>query len=176
MVNILKYFIEEPEREFHIRELARLTKKSPTTISKYLKNYKKRKILISKERFNHVLYKANTENRAYKDIKLWYNLKKIRKSGLIDYLIEEYNYPEAIILFGSFKKAENIPKSDIDLLIITPLKKRINLEKFEKRLNHEIQLFIHSSKEIDIMKTKNKELLNSFINGLVLEGYWEIYK
>ena len=176
MDKILKPFIKEPEREFHIRELARINKKSPTTISKYLSKYGGKNILTAKRRLNHLLYKANLESPIFKQIKLFYNLRKLRESGLIDYLIGEFNNPEAIILFGSFRKAEDIPKSDIDLLIITPSNKEINLTRYEKLLNHKIQLFLCSHKKIDEMKTKNKELLNNFINGIVLEGFWEIFR
>lgn len=176
MDNTLEHFMKEPEREFHIRELAKLTKKSPTTISKYLNLYKKEQLLTYKNKFNHLLYKANIENKAFKDAKLFYNIKKLRSSGLIEYLGEEFNHPEAITLFGSFRKAEDIASSDIDILIITPIKKEVNLSRFEKYLGHNIQLFLHSSKEIEEMKVKNKELLNSFINGLVLHGFWEVFK
>ncbi len=176
MDNLLEYFIKEPEREFHIRELAKLTKRSPTTVSKYLIKFKKDKILNSKKKFNHLFFKANIENPIFKDLKLFYNIKKLRESGLVDHLIEEFNHPEAIILFGSFRKAEDFPKSDIDMLVITSLKKEINLIKFEKILGHKIQLFLHSNKEIDNMKVKNKELLNTWANGLVLNGFWEIFK
>ena len=173
---LLEYFFEEPEREFHIRELAKLLKKSPTTISKYLNQLKKIGILISERRLNHLLFKANSNNFQFKDAKLFYNLKKIKESGLLDHLNEELNHPQTIILFGSFAKSENIKKSDIDLFIITSVKKELDLKEFEKKLGHEIQLFLHSNKEVEEMKQKKEPLLNSIINGVVLEGYWELLK
>ena len=86
-----------------------------------------------------------------------------------------YN-PEAIILFGSFAKAENIGRSDIDLLVITPAKKEVNIEKYEKNLNHKVQLFLHAKKDIEDMKNKNPKLLNNFINGVKIYGYWELFR
>ncbi len=176
MDNILEYFIKNPEREFHIRELARLTKKSPTTISKYLSNYKKQGLLTSKKRFKHILFKANSEYLLFKDFKIYSNINNLRKSGLIEYLRDEFNHPEAIILFGSYRKGEDISVSDIDILVITPLKKKVELEKFEKVLNRKIQLFLYSNNEIDKMKVNNKELLNNMINGIVIYGFWEVFK
>ncbi|MAG77828.1 hypothetical protein CL616_00520 [archaeon] len=170
-MDIIKYFIDEPEREFHVRELAKLTKKSPTTVSKYLKQLEKEKILILEKKLNHLFFKANNESSKFKDQKLFHNIKIIRKSGLTKYLNNIY-HPEVIILFGSFAKAENIERSDIDILVITPSKKEANLEKFENKLNHKIQLFLHSKKDIKIM---NKKLLNTFINGIKLSGYWELF-
>jgi len=174
-MDLIKYFLNEPEKEFHVRELAKLVKKSPTTVSKYLKQLEKENILLSEERLNHLFFKANTEHDSFKDKKLFYNLQRIRQSGLIEYICQMYN-PEAIILFGSFAKAENIGRSDIDLLVITPAKKEVNIEKYEKNLNHKVQLFLHAKKDIEDMKNKNPKLLNNFINGVKIYGYWELFR
>lgn len=176
MDKLLKYFIVEPEREYHIRELAKLTKLSPTTISKYLNEFSKKEILVFRKKFNHLLFKADNENPNFRDIKFSYNLRILRESGLIDFLIKEFNHPKAIILFGSFAKAEDNLNSDIDILIITPIRKDVDLKKFENILKHKIQLFLHSNKEIDKIKIKNKELINNWVNGIRLYGFWEIFK
>ena len=123
-----------------------------------------------------MLFKANTESKKFIDLKIMENLKKIRESGLLEYLNNEFNNPQAIILFGSFAKGENIQKSDVDMLVITPSKKELNLEGYNKYLGHKIHLFLFSEKEINQMKDKNKELINNFINGIVLDGYWELLK
>ena len=149
--------------------------KSPTTVSKYLDQLKQQGILISKKKFNHLFYRA-ADNFNFKDLKLNYNIKKIRDSGLIEYMIKEYNYPEVISLFGSFRKAENFSESDIDLIVISPLKKKLDFSKFEGKLGHKIQVFQHTKKSIEEMKIKNKELLNNFVNGYILYGYWELFK
>lgn len=175
MDNITELFIKEPEREFHIREIAKIIKKSPTTVSKYAYELKKMGLLRSKNISNHILFKSNNENSQFKAIKRNYNLKNISSSGLTTHLEEELN-PEAIILFGSFAKGEDIPKSDIDIAIITPSKKESNLENFEKKLKHNIQLFLYSKKDIEEMKKKNKELLNNLINGTVIYGFWEVFR
>lgn len=173
MDNFLKPFVEEPEKEFHVRQLSKIFKKSPTTISMHLKNFEKKEILISQRKLNHLFFKANSENIKFKRIKLFYNLSILDESKLIDYLEKEFN-PEAIVLFGSYAKAENGKKSDIDLLIISSDKKEINLKNFEKKIGN-IQLHIFSKRDIESMKIKNKELLNNFINGIILYGYWELF-
>ncbi|MEA3414502.1 MAG: nucleotidyltransferase domain-containing protein [Nanoarchaeota archaeon] len=174
MDKILTLFIKEPEREFHVREIAKILKRSPTTISKYLKEYKN--ILLSKNKLNHLIFKANTESTKFKQLKLNYNLNILHESGLVNYLSKEFNHPSAIILFGSFAKAENNSNSDIDLLLISSKKQEPNLKKFEKKIGHKIQLFIHSEKELEKLKIKNKELFNNWINGIVIQGYFEVLK
>ncbi len=176
MDKLLSYFFEEPEREFYVRELAKLLTLSPTTISKYLTNLQKDDLLTSKTQYNHLIFKANTDSEAFINAKCMFNLEKLRKSGLIKFLIEEYDQPEAIVLFGSYAKAENTNKSDIDLLIISPLKKELKLDKFEEKLGHPVQLFVYSKGEIEKMKKSNKNLLNSLVNGIVINGYWEVFR
>jgi len=175
MDRIINIFIENPHKEYHIRELSRILKISPTTTSKYLNKLNKEKILISKKERGHILFKADTESKAYKDLKLYSNIRKIRQSGLIDFLTSELNQPESIILFGSFRKSTNTPSSDIDLFISTPIKKEIKTEKFEKILKHNIQLFIYSKDEFKLLKKKNKELINNMINGVSLDGFLEVF-
>jgi predicted nucleotidyltransferase len=176
MDKIIEHFIKEPEREFYVREFSKLLKKSPTTISKYLKKYEKEGILTSKESLNHLFFKANSTSRMFKSIKLSYNLNQLYKLGLVDYLEGKFNHPKAIILFGSFAKAEDAKNSDIDLLIVSSNKDEPDLEKFEKKIGKSIQLHIYSEKDIELMKVKNKGLLNNLINGILLSGYLELFR
>ena len=152
MDKILEPFIKEPEREFHVRELAKLLKKSPTTISKYLKEYENKKILILESKLNHLLFKANTSSTNFRQLKLNYNLSLINESGIIEFLEDYFNQPEAIVLFGSFSKAEDNKNSDIDLLIISSKRQEPNLERFERKLEHKIQLFIHPKHELNKLR------------------------
>ena len=175
MDNILNLFFEEPEREFHVREIARIVKKSPTTISKYLTKLQKEQMLTSRTALNHKLFKADTESLNYKNSKLAYNINQIVSSKLIDYIKDKLN-PSAIILFGSFRKSENNKESDIDLLVISPEKTKLELSAFERKLKHKIQLFVHSNKDLQKMLKTNKELVNNWINGIVVYGYWEALK
>ena len=103
-----------------------------------------------------------------------YNLDLLNDSGIVDYLVRQFNHPEPIILFGSFSKAEDIPLSDIDLLVVSPSKKEIDLGSFERNLNHKVQLFVKAGD--DIKKMKNRELLNQWVNGIVLYGFLEMFK
>ncbi|MFH1065887.1 MAG: nucleotidyltransferase domain-containing protein [Nanoarchaeota archaeon] len=176
MDNILTYFLKETSREFHVRRLAKLEKKSPTTISKILNIYAKEGILKQSSRLNHIFYKANMENQKLRDLKIYYNLKLIRNSGLTVFLEKELNHPEAIVLFGSFRKGDDIEKSDIDIVVISLVKKEINLTEFEKKLRHSLQLFILLPKDIESLKKSNPELLNNIANGIVLYGFLELFR
>ena len=171
---IINLFLEYPEKEYHVREIAKLTGISPTTASKYLEALKKKNLLTSKYERNHLLYASKTDSQEYINLKVYTNLEKIRTSGLIKFLEEKLNYPSTIILFGSFAKGENISRSDIDIFILAESKKQLALEKYEKILKHEIQLFTFSKQEFNKLKKTNKELFNNIVNGYTLYGFLEV--
>jgi predicted nucleotidyltransferase len=171
--NILKLFFEKPQREFHLREIARIVKISSSTAKKYLDSLEREAIIISRKERHLRIFTANLESRKYKQLKINYNIMKIINSNMLDYLDKEMNFP-TVVLFGSWAHGENGIHSDIDLFILTNSKKKIDLSKFERRLGAEIQLFILSTKEFNEMKRKNKELVNSIINGITLSGFLKV--
>ena len=105
-----------------------------------------------------------------------YNLSLINESGIIEFLEDYFNQPEAIVLFGSFSKAEDNKNSDIDLLIISSKRQEPNLERFERKLEHKMQLFIHPKHELNKLREDNRELFNNWINGITIRGYFEALK
>lgn len=80
--NLINIFLKNPNRDYHIRELARILNKSPTTISKELKELEKTGFLISKFERNHHIYKINVENPEYKILKKISKLMKENKEFL----------------------------------------------------------------------------------------------
>lgn len=171
MNKVMALFFKKPNEEHHVRSIAKKFKISPTTASKYLKELEKKEIIKSEQKYNHLIFKANTESQNYRIIKRNHNVLQLYESGLINFLKKNYNEPETIILFGSYSKAEDTEESDIDILIITPLKKQINLEKFEKILGRNIQIFEISKRDF---KKTNVNLKTSWINGIILEGHIEL--
>ena len=176
MDNILKIFIEHPNKEFHVREIARKIKKSPTTASKCLKEYEKEGLLLSEMKLNHLIFKANTKNTRFKLRKIFENVKKINDSGIVLFLEKEFNFPEFIGLFGSFARGENNENSDIDLFVISSAKNKPSLKKYEEILSHQIHLLVFSRDSIEKMKEKNPELLNKLIRNIDLSGQWRLFK
>ncbi|MCK4670279.1 MAG: nucleotidyltransferase domain-containing protein [Nanoarchaeota archaeon] len=165
-INILRLFFEEPSREFNVREVARILKISPATASKELKTSVKKEILKGRKERSLNLYKAKLESDFYRDLKIFYNIRKFKDSELLDALNKFYLKP-TIILFGSASRGEDIEDSDFDLFIISEKTKEFpDLKKFEKKLNRKLQLIV--AKEVS--EFKNKHLINNVLNGRVLQG------
>ena len=165
-LNILRVFFENSSREFGVREIARLLKISPATASKELKELSRKGILIGRKDRIFLMYKANLDAEHYKDLKLFYNIRKIKESGLVDALNRFYAKP-AILLFGSASSGEDTEDSDFDLLIVSEKTKDFTeKQKFEKNLNRKLQIFVVKK----ISDLKNEHLVNNVLNGLVLQG------
>ena len=165
-LDTLSEIFNKPYEEFGVREFARETKISPTTASKYLEQFFKKGILKKRKERIYTLYKANLESRAYTDLKTYYSITKLRESGLIKKLHEEFLNP-TIILFGSTANGLDDKNSDIDLCIITDNKQEFSKQKyFEKKLGKELQLFIVEN----LSEIPNKHLISSIVNGISLQG------
>jgi predicted nucleotidyltransferase len=164
-INILKIFFEKPSKEFNVREVARILKISPATASKELKELAKRNFLKERKERIFIMYKANLESDDYMDLKLYYNLRKLKESGLIDALNRFYLKP-TIILFGSAVHGLDTETSDFDLLIVSEKTDSFNTKNFEGKINRKLQLLVVRH----VKELKNEHLINNVLNGIVIQG------
>lgn len=166
-LRVMRLFFEGPEKQFHIRQIARLTGISSTGIIKIVKKLKAQGILKSRKERMVEAVEADFEGR-FPHLKRAYNLISLYDCGLVKALRDFFEEPKTIILFGSYAEGADISRSDIDIAIITQKDELPNMEKFEKRLHRRIKL---------ITLTLDKaaaEFKNSLANGIVLSGYLEI--
>lgn len=164
---ILELFIEFPTKDFSIRGIARHLKLSHATILKYITDLERLKLIKKKEETLYPTYFANTESQQYKFYKRNWLVFKITESGVIDYIQKE-TLSSSIILFGSGAKATITEKSDIDIFVEAN-ETNLDLEKYEKKLNHKINLLFEPN-----INNLSKELKNNIINGIILYGFIKI--
>ena len=164
-------------QEFNLREIAKLLSVSPTAISKALPILEKEELIdIKKSKtMNLVLVSFNRGSEKAIGLKRVENLKTIYESGIINFLENEFP-GSTIILFGSYSRGddaspENLEagKSDIDIAIIGSKDKRIDLEKFEKKLEKEININFYDS-----FNKIHKHLKDNILNGILLSGGIEL--
>jgi predicted nucleotidyltransferase len=173
-IKILKPFFENPNEEFYIRELSRLLNINPTTIRQYLLKFVKEGLIEIKNGKPYDSFKAEIDKK-FLNMKLYFNLEKLRESNIIAQIERDYDYPP-IILFGSYATATDDAKSDIDLFVLTEVKKDKDYSKFEDKLNRRITLHIFSKDKFNFIKKNNVELLNNILNGITLSGRLEVFK
>jgi len=167
-LNTLKPFFEDPQREFNVRQAARILKMAPATASKRLKGFSKQGILLHRKERVLDLYRANPESTAYRDVKQYYNVTKIRNGGIIEYFDRKYLKP-TVIFFGSGAHGYDVRDSDFDFVVISEVPgiiKDDDLSSIEKKLNRRIQLFVVK----DLNDLKNNNLINNVLSGILLQG------
>ena len=157
---ILQLFFEYSNHKFKIREISKLTKVPSSSVQRYLERLKKEGLVSKENRANIIPY--------FKFNKTFFIIDKLFKTGLINYL-EETLKPSTIVVFGSARKGEYEKESDIDIFVESTIKRKLDLKEFEKKLEHNIQLFIRKN-----IKELPKDLFNNVLNGIKLAGYLKI--
>ena len=167
-LTILKPFFEDPNSKYSIRELSRTLKINHTTVRQYLNKLVKENFLSSKKEGLYSFYQLILSKKTL-NLKLYYNLEKIRNSNIIEDLEKVYDLP-VIILFGSFASARDDANSDIDICLISNVDKEFQIEKYEKSLNRKISLHKYSKDSWVKAKKSNPNLVNNICNGIILSG------
>ena len=161
---VMKLFFNSPEKKFHIREIARLTGLSAPGVLKILKKLKEESLLESEKGKVVENVKASRSEKFFW-LKRSYNMISLFESGLIGFLKDKYEEPEAIVVFGSYSRGEDTSESDVDIAIVTKKEAQMDLEGFEKYLRRKISIY-----EIQV-DSSEKEFLNNLANGTVVYGF-----
>jgi predicted nucleotidyltransferase len=159
-IKLLKLFFLNREKEFYLRELARITKENLNSIRMELNNLSSAGIINERKKGNQKLYQVNKASSVHEELR-----KLILKTvGIGDSIrkklvkVGDVNYS---LIFGSFASGEEIDESDIDLLIIGDVneEKLIEvIENLEIELSREINYILWNKKEFE-KKVKQKHHL-----------------
>ena len=163
-----------PEKEFSLSDLAKLARVRKSNLGLILDEFQKNGLIEITKLSNIWRIRANIGGWNYTKNKIVFNLNFIYQSGLIEFLADYFKNPRAIILFGSFRKGEDISSSDIDIAIENEEFKELEiiglreLSEFEKKINRRIQLHLVNKNKLDI------HVFNNVANGIVLSGFLEV--
>lgn len=115
---VLGLLLVNPDKNYHVREIARLTKTSAGSLHRELATLAKAEVLLREKSGHQVYYRANINFLLYEEL-----TSIVRKtSGLADILanallrLEEKI--EVAFIFGSVARGSQNSASDIDILII----------------------------------------------------------
>ena len=169
---ILKPFFDDPNRKFSIRELSRILDINHTTVRQYLNKIAKEGFLSLKKEGVYSFYQLVLSKKTL-NLKLYYNLEKLRESNIIQDLEKAFDLP-ATVLFGSYASATDDKTSDVDICLISNIKKDFSTEKYEKMINRKISLHMFNKNRWDKTKKSNPNLINNICNGIVLSGILEV--
>jgi len=165
-----EYFFRNPTEKLRVRQIEREVNIPLPSAIKYTKELEMEGILKKEEIAGIVAYSADRSSNKFLFEKKLFNFKCIIDSGFVEFIINEFSDPN-LILFGSYSRGEDVEDSDIDIFIESSSKKTLDLKKFEKKLSRKIQIFNYKS----LSSIRNKELANNIINGVVLNGFLEVF-
>jgi len=116
---ILQVLFSFPDKEFSLSDLAKEAKVAKANVGEILDELQGLEIIEITKLSSIWRIKANQKSWSFIRAKIVYNLNFVYQSGLVEFLDEQFKNPKAIILFGSFRKGEDISDSDIDIAIET---------------------------------------------------------
>lgn len=172
--NVLRVFIENPSRQFYLRELAKKARVSTTAATRSTGELAAAGIITAGKRGIYKTFAADRKSESYMHLKLYFTMERISESGLLDFLEEGFGHPEAIVLFGSSAKGMDTEQSDIDIFVLSETEAEFGSDKFEKALGKKLQIISMSKKEFLAAKKKVPELVNNIANGMALRGYLKV--
>ena len=170
---VLEVLFQYPEKEFSLSDLAKEARVAKPHIGKILSKLERLGFITITKLAKIWRIKANQQSGNFIKSKIVYNLNFICQSGLVEFLIDHFGNPKAIVLFGSFRQGEDFSTSDIDIAIEneeTEYKtRRLRiLSDYEKAIGRTIQIHIFNRRYIDT------HVFNNIANGIVLSGFLEV--
>lgn len=181
MTTIIKPGIERILKIFyridkiHLRAISRETNMYGQSVTRYLNELEKEKILKSKKEGNLKIYSWDKNNKVY-SIKTLFDLERLeklpfqRKEAIKGYIKMLPEKPVFVILFGSTAKNNFSKDSDIDILIVT--NNKFSSKEAEKEVDTiygiKMSTFQISYKEF-IKELKLKE--DKVVQSAILTGY-----
>ncbi len=166
-LELLKILLFSEGKNFHIRELAKEIKITPTLVSKELNNLYEIGIVNKENKANLILFSINNNCSFLKELKQIYIKTDYLGSVFTEKLKNKVNYA---LLFGSFAKNKEHSKSDIDILIVTE-KKQDEIYKIifdlEKQTKREINAIIWSNLEFS-QKFPTQHLIKDILSNDII--------
>jgi len=143
-LQILIFLARNPDKQFYIREIAKIMNKSG----------------------KNIYYQINQMNPSVKNFKIFMIINELKT--LVDTLKE---ISEKIILFGSCSIGEDTYESDIDLLVLTNEKEKVNKKIINTKLNRKIQAVVVNTVDLMKIKEKDKGFYQEINKGITL---WDV--
>lgn len=167
------WFFAYPQEEFSLNDICKQLAISKTTANKIV-------LHLEAEHFleKHVLgklwrIKANPAHPYFVRRKIPFNLKSVYESGILEWISENIPEAKAVVLFGSYRKGDDLPESDLDIAVEIAGDKELEIitatiPEFGYRKNVKVNVQVFTRNHI------NLNLFASIANGIVLEGFLEV--
>lgn len=173
-IKILRTLWKFQEKEFTIRELAKYLGISHTGIRKVLRNLERTNVVIIRTIGKSYAFKINTKSYAASIIEKIFKSEQDTLLELMKMLKKGLSTPEivSVALFGSIAQKKEAPLSDVDLLIMTKEKEKV--ENIVLRLQKQIverfgnTISAYYLTQDDFMKKRKSPLIKQILKNHIL--------
>ncbi len=114
---VLSQLLLNPEEDYHVRELARLTDTTPGSLHKELSRLASAGLLLRKKQGNQVRYQANRQCPVFPELAGLFR-KTAGAAGLLAKALAPLQ-PSLAFIFGSVARGTETASSDVDVLVVT---------------------------------------------------------
>lgn len=173
---IAEILFKYPDKEFSLSDLAKEAHVKKSNMGTILNDYYKAGFVEITKLSKIWRIKANQKSWHFLRSKIVYNLNFVYQSGLVEFLVDNFKNPKAVVLFGTFRNGADVTTSDIDIAVETGEIENYEilslkaLEGFEKGISRKIQIHRFNRRAVDI------SLFNNIANGIVLWGFLAVQK
>ena len=167
------WFFAYPTREVSLNDLTRLVEISKTTANKTVLQLADEGFLKMDLLGNVWRISCNQKHPFNTTRKIPYNLELVYESGVIEEVLKAIPSLRSIILFGSYRKGDDIETSDLDIAVETLDDEDVaishlgTIPQLGYRKNVKVNLLKFSRNKIDL------NLFSNIVNGIVLYGFFE---
>lgn len=162
-LQILTFLARNPDKQFYIREIAKIMNKSVGGTHKTLKSLKDMDFIGENKSGKNIYYQINQMNPSIKNFKIFMTINEL--TSLVNKLKD---ISEKIILFGSCANGEDTSDSDIDILVLTNEKEKINKKILNAKVNRKIQAVVVNTGDLMKIKEKDKGFYQEINKGITL--------
>lgn len=166
-IKVLSLLMFNQDKEYHLREIARLVKTSPIYVAKELDNLSKLNLVKKSKKANLSIYQINKDNIILNDLK-----RVFIKTDYLGVLLKKELEGKAkySFIYGSFAAGTETESSDIDLFVISEMKEDDLLgiiQKMEKTTNREINYVLWNEKTFN-QRAKDHHLLKTIKKSKII--------
>ncbi len=168
---ILSHFLAHPNTSFHIKQLARILKVSPASVSSAVKSFEEDGLLSKEEKGLAHIYRLDADNSTIAPLKKAYGIAFVLSSKPKERFLEIDPNIISLALFGSYAEGNFDEKSDIDFLVVTNSGKEILInaaKRLEDELEKEVSLSVLKLSEWRAMAKKGDAFYKRTIENHVL--------
>jgi predicted nucleotidyltransferase len=168
-ISILETFLFYSEKNFYLREIARLTGENTNSVRRELINLTDVGVIIRQKKGKLIFYEINKKSPLYEPLKtIFMRTESLGKH--LNVALKNKNAKYALI-YGSFASGVETEKSDIDLLIIGSIKQTDIIDaisNFERKMRREVNYIIWTENEFKKRISSKHHLLMDIIKKPIL--------